>query len=215
MMSRCMEITGALLAFSALAGCATLSVGLGSRALLGGYKIMDAPTSEVPIGALWQQGYGPVGPSAAADNVVTRRSFSSLTLSRAARRGLEIRLAEYLGLQPGSSAKLSATVSEISVASVKDSVRLGYKPGDAFLSDAMKASKITITTESQAEAELVAGLTQRGLQVSGTASADGQETLTVEGVDLFFAYRVVRLEKNDSGGPLLGKVLRRPHAPGW
>jgi hypothetical protein len=214
-MSRCLELAGAMLALSALAGCASFSTKLGNRALLGGYKIMDAPTSEVPIGARWQQGYGPVGPGAAAENIVTRRSFSSLTLSRAARRGLEIRMAEYIGLQPGSSAKLSASVSEISVSSVKDSAKLGYQPGDAFLSDAMKASKITITTESQAEAELVAGLQARGLRVASQGTAEGQETLTVEGVDLFFAYRVVRLERNEAGGASLGRVLKRPHAPGW
>jgi len=177
--------------------------------------MMDAPTSEVPIGARWRQGYGPIGPGVSTDNLVTRRSFSFLTLSRAARRGLEVSVAEYLGLQPGSSAKLSATVSEISVSSVRDSAKLGYEAGDAFLSDAMKASKITIKTESQAEAELVAGLQARGLRVASQVQAEGQETLTVEGVDLFFAYRVVRLERNDAGGPPLGKVLKHPSAPGW
>jgi hypothetical protein len=94
---------------------------------------MDAPASEVPIGAQWHQGYGPVDSGATPDNLVTRRSFSSLMLCRAARRGLRIRLADYLGLKPGSSSNLSATVFAISVSSVKDSARLGYEPGDAFL----------------------------------------------------------------------------------
>ena len=214
-MTRYLDLASAVLAFVTLAGCATLGTRFSGRSLLGGYRIMDAPTSEVPVGALWRQGYGPVGPGVAAPDIVTRRSFSSLTLSRAARRGLEIRMAEYLGLQPQSSAKLSATISEITISSVRDPAKLGYGPGDAYVSDAMKASKIAITTEDASEADLVAGLVSRGLRVSAQGSAHGQESLTVEGVDLFFAYRIIRLEKNKEPGPLLSRVLKRPHAPGW
>ena len=39
--------------------------------------------------------------------------------------------------------------------------------------------------------------------------------LTVEGVDLFFAYRVVRLENTRRAGPPLSKLLKNPRAPGW
>lgn len=214
-MIRYLDLASVLLALMALGGCATLGNRFGGRSLLGGYKIMDAPMSDVPVGALWHQGFGPIGPGAPAENIVSRRSFNSLTLSRAARRGLEIRMAQYLGLQPHSSAKLSATISEISVSSVGDPARLGYGPGDAYLSDAMRAEKIAITTEDAAEADLVAGLVARGLRVSAQGASQGAETLTVEGVDLFFAYRVVRLEKRREAGPLLSRVMRRPHAPGW
>lgn len=213
-MTRCFELASALLALTALTGCMALTPRLGGRAILGGYKLMDAPASDVPIGAEWRQGIGPVGPAATPDNIVTRRSFSSLTLSRSARRGLEVKLAEYLGLKPNSEAKLSATVSEISIASVKDSARLGLASGQAFLSDAMKASKISVTTSSGAEARLLSVLEARGLRVSAKAHADGAETLMLEGLDLFFAYRVVQLEKARSGPPV-GRVLKRPHAPGW
>lgn len=212
---RCYELVSALLALTALAGCATFSTRLGGRAILGGYTLMDAPASDVPVGARWRQGYGPIGPGTEPDNLITRRSFNSLTLNRAARRGLEIRLAEYLGLEPNSQAKLSATVSEISIASVRDAAKLGLGPGDMYLSDAMKASKITVATSSDADIELVTSLEQRGLRVSAKGSADGQETLTVEGVDLFFAYRVIKLGQNDRAGPPLGRVLKHPRAPGW
>jgi len=214
-MTRYIDLASALFAFTALAGCATLPTRFGSRSLLGGFRIMEAPTSELPIGALWQQGYGPIGPGAPAEEVATRRSFDSLSLSRAARSGLEIRMAEYLGLQPQSSAKLSATISEISVLSVRDPAKLGYGPGDTYVSDAMKASKITITTEDAAEADLLAGMVSQRVRVTARGSAQGQETLTFEGVDLFFAYRVVRLEKPRDTGPLLSRVLKRPYAPGW
>jgi hypothetical protein len=214
-MMRCYELASALLALSALAGCATFSTRLGGRAILGGYALMDAPASDVPVGARWRQRYGPIGPATLPDNLITRRSFNSLTLSRAARCGLEIRLAEYLGLEPNSQAKLSATLSEISIVSVKHVAELGLQPGDMYLSDAMKASKITVTTSSDADVEVSTSLEQRGLRVSVSGSADGQETLTVEGVDLFFAYRVIRLGKNEREGPPLGRMLKHPRAPGW
>jgi hypothetical protein len=106
-------------------------------------------------------------------------------------------------------------VSEISIVSVKDVAELGLQPGDMYLSDAMKASKITVTTSSDADVEVSTSLEQRGLRVSVSGSADGQETLTVEGVDLFFAYRVIRLGKNEREGPPLGRMLKHPRAPGW
>lgn len=212
---RCPDLAGLLLLLTALSGCAAVSTRIGGRSLLGGYKIMDAPTADMPIGALWKQGYGPVGPGATPDNLVTRRSFSSLTLNRAARRGVEVQLANYLGLQPESSARLTATISEVSIASVRDVGALGYQPGDAFLSDGMRASKIAISTESEAEAQLVAGLQARGLRVTGQGSGGGREVLTVEGVDLFFAYRVVRLKSRGRRGGMLTRVLKRPRAPGW
>lgn len=66
-MMRCIDLAGFLIAFSALAGCATLSTRFSNRVLLGGDKLMDAPTAELPICALWRPGYGPIGPPAAAE----------------------------------------------------------------------------------------------------------------------------------------------------
>lgn len=214
-MMRCVEAASAALAVLALAGCVSLPSRLSGRAILGGYKLMDAPSSDVPVGARWEQGIGPVGPAAPSSNLVVRRSFSSYSLSRAARRGLEMRAAEFLGIDPGSSATLSATISELSIASVRDTALLSLAPGDAFLSDALKASRITIRTQSDQRASIVASLRARGLDAAAEGSVDGQEILTVEGVDLYFAYRVMRIEISRDGARQIARPLKRPLAPGW
>lgn len=45
------------------------------------YEAIEMPRSDVPVGALWVQDYGPTGEGAAADNLVTERSLSQVTIS--------------------------------------------------------------------------------------------------------------------------------------
>jgi hypothetical protein len=213
-MTRCFELVGSLVALTALAGCMSLAPRLSSRSIVGGYKLMDAPTSDLPIGAEWRQGIGPSGSSTGPDNIVVRRSFSTLSLSRSARRGLEIKLAEYIGLEPNTEAKLSATISEVTIASVRDGTLLPLAVGDMYLADAMKASRITIETGSQVAARLASDLGARGVRVTTEGHTDGVDTLTLDGADLYFAYRVMRLELA-SDGTRVARVVRHPRAPGW
>lgn len=52
------------------------------------FTALAEPRTEVPVGALWVQGYGPTGEGAAADNLVTIKSLTGVTINRETQLGI-------------------------------------------------------------------------------------------------------------------------------
>jgi hypothetical protein len=52
------------------------------------FTALAEPRTEVPVGALWVEGYGPTGEGAAADNIATIKSLTGVTINRETHLGL-------------------------------------------------------------------------------------------------------------------------------
>lgn len=158
-----------------------------------GFVAINAPRPEVPVGALWIDGYGPIGSAAAADNLETVRSLSSMVIDRNLQLSLSAGLFDLIGIDPRLRHHYSARFGDLSIVRVKDVSGLDGPKGEPRIIEALKAGTVTVSTDSEA------GLNARtiGWQVRGNygESSNGRTgSRMIEGRDLFIAIRVATQE---------------------
>src|SRR4028118_663436 len=84
------------------------------------YTALSEPRADVPVGALWVQDYGPFGEGAAADNLLTVRSVSGLSLNREQNLRLTLGVLSFLNIDPGLRSQMTARFSDITIVRVKE-----------------------------------------------------------------------------------------------
>lgn len=156
------------------------------------YKALREPRADLPVGALWVQDYGPHGEGAAADNLVTVRSLSGIALSGDMQLRLTLGLAALLNLEPGYSRRISARFTDISIVRVKELAQLSGPAGEPRIYEALKAGTINVTTDRDMGLDLGGALEVRNLPVVARADTGGKKSFTIDGRDLFIAFRVAK-----------------------
>lgn len=156
-----------------------------------GYSAIDEPRENVPVGALWVQGYGPYGEGAAPDNLITLRSLSGYSLSGDLQLALSFGLASVLDLDPAYRKRISAKFSDLSIVRVKDVSKLAGPADEPRIYEAVRAGSITITAEKALGIDLKATAKSQNLIVLGNGDPGQAQTITIDGKDLFLAFRVV------------------------
>lgn len=175
------------------------------------YVALETPRTEVSVGALWIQDYGPSGEGAAPDNVVTERSLSQVTISSELHLGLTAGILNLFGLDPSYRNRLSARFGELSIVRVKDMSKLSGPASEPRIYEAIRAGSITITTDNEAGLDLETRAVGRNLPVVGRSDNGRRRSFSIDGKDMFIAFRVasqenvkadlkeVRLKRTDGG----------------
>lgn len=159
-----------------------------------GFVALGTPRPEVPVGALWIEGFGPTGEAAPADNLLTTRSLNGVTIDKGLQLSLTAGLFDMLGIEPRYRDHFNARFTDLAIVEVKDISRLAGQPGEPRIVSALKAASVIVTTDSDA------GINARTMSWSARP-IDGQSTngrtrsYSIEGRDLFIAYRVAVSER--------------------
>lgn len=177
-----------LIAVPAMAGAAPDFVPSPSQAYEG-FVAINAPRPEVPVGALWIDGYGPTGSGASADNLETVRSLTGMVIDRNLQLSLSAGLFEMIGIDPRFRDRYSARFGELSIVRVKDVSQLGGPKGEPRIVEALKAGTVTVSTDGEI------GLNARTIgwqvrDVSGDGTSGRTRSRMIEGRDLYIAMRV-------------------------
>lgn len=154
-----------------------------------GFVAINAPRSEVPVGALWIDGYGPTGGAAAPDNLETIRSLSGITIDRGLQLSLTAGLFNLIGIDPRYRDRFTARFTDLTIVRVRDVSRLSGPKGEPRIVEALKAGNVVVSTEGEV------GLNARTIgfevrRVEGTSSSGRTRSYAIEGRDLFIAIRV-------------------------
>jgi hypothetical protein len=173
-----------------------------------GYVALEMPRTEVPVGALWIQGYGPSGDGAAADNLVTERSLSQVTINSDLQLGLTAGILNLFGLDPSYRNKLSARFGDLSIVRVKDMSKLSGPTGEPRIYEAVRAGTVTITTDNELGLDLDTRAAGRNLPVVGRSDNGRRRSFSMDGKDMFIAFRVASQEEVKSE-PRQVKLRRR------
>ena len=155
------------------------------------FEALEQPRADLPVGALWVQGFGPYGPGAALENIETVRSLSGFALNREMQLRLTLGIASLLKLDPGYRSRVSARFSELSIVRVKDASKLEGPAGEPRVYEALKAGTITITTDSDLSADLDGSISSAGVPILGRGDNGRVRSFTIDGKDMFIAFRVV------------------------
>lgn len=182
---------GCLLAIgSAAAGGAAPSFVPRPGAVYEGFVAINGPRADVPVGALWIDGYGPHGDPAAPDNLEVVRGLSGITINRDLELRLTAGLLGLLGIDPSLRRQFQARFSDLSIVRVKDVSKLAGPSGEPRIIEALKAGSVTVTTDNGGGLGIPSGSALG--QFTATLSSDGRRAFTIEGRDMFVAMRVAR-----------------------
>lgn len=164
-------------------------------AIFSDFTALEQPRADVPVGALWVQGFGPHGPAAAADNIETIRSLSGVTLNREMQLRFTLGLASFLNIDPGYRSRINARFADVTIVRVKDIAALAGPAGEPRIYEALKAGTITITTDSDLSADLNGNINAAGLPVLGRGDNGHLKSFTIDGKDMFVAFRIVTMKR--------------------
>lgn len=156
------------------------------------FTALTEPRVELPVGALWVTGYGPSGPGAAADNLVTERSLSGITFDNDLQLSFTAGLLKFFDLDPSIRNKVTARLADMSIVRVRDLAALPGPAGQPRLYEAVKVGTVTITTTRDVGLDIQSHALAQGLAVIERGSTGAIRTYTIEGRDIFFAYRLAR-----------------------
>ena len=156
------------------------------------FVALNAPRPEVPVGALWIDGYGPNGPGAAPDNLETTRSLTGMVIDNNLQLSLTAGLFDFIGIEPRFRKHYSARFTDLSIVKVKDVTKLTGPPGEPRIIEAIKAGSVTITSDGEVGLNARTGFEIAGSEASATNSRTHNNS--IEGRDLFVAVRVATLK---------------------
>lgn len=170
-------------------------------AIYDGFVAINGPRADVPVGALWIDGYGPHGEGGKPDNLETVRGLSGIAISRDLELSLTAGLLDLLGIDPALRKHFQARFSELSIVRVKDVSRLSGPVGEPRIIEAMKAASILITSEQ----DFGLDLEKRSLATpfAGTLDSGSKRGFTIEGREMFIAMRVAKSRASRSEPTLL------------
>ncbi|MFL6725206.1 MAG: hypothetical protein ACJ8FS_01675 [Sphingomicrobium sp.] len=158
-----------------------------------GFVAINPPRAEVPVGALWIDGYGPTGAAADKDNLETLRSLNSLTIDKNLQLALSVGLLDLIGIDPKLRDHYVAHFTDLSMVRVKDISKLAGPKGEPRIIEALKAGSVTISSDSDF------GLNAQSIgfqksNVNGSTSNDRARTYSIEAHDMFVAIHVATPE---------------------
>lgn len=157
-----------------------------------GFVAINAPRPEVPVGALWIDGFGPTGEAASPDNLETVRSINGMTIDSNLQLSLTAGLFNLIGIDPRFRDRFSARFSDLTIVRVREISKLSGPRGEPRIVEAIKAASVTVSTDGEI------GLNARAIgwqlrNVSAETTNGRTRGSTMEGRDLFIAMRVATL----------------------
>jgi len=162
-----------------------------------GFVAINPPRADVPVGALWINGFGPTGDAAAKDNLETVRSINALNIDKNLQLSLSLGLLQLFGIDPKARDHYTAHFTDLSLIRVKDISKLPGVAGEPRIIEALKAGSVTISSDSEIGLGGQNTAWQRGdKQASG--NADRTHTYSIEAHDMFIAIHVATAELTQS-----------------
>src|SRR4051795_8259319 len=97
---RLLALIGVLSVVGSVQGAAAPEFAPNPKQAYQGFIGINPPRADVPVGALWINGYGPSGEGAGSDNLGTVKSLSALSIDKNLQLQLSVGLLDLLGIDP-------------------------------------------------------------------------------------------------------------------
>jgi hypothetical protein len=163
-----------------------------------GFVAINPPRADVPVGALWIDGFGPTGDGADKDNLETDKSLTALTINKNLQLSINVGLLQIFGIDPKASDHYTAHFTDLSVVRVKDVTKLSGAKGEPRIVEALKAGSVTISSDSDIGLNGQNTPWQRK-ELEGSGTSDRAHSYAIEAHDMFIAIHVATPELTQSG----------------
>jgi hypothetical protein len=159
-----------------------------------GFKALSIPREDISIGAKWRPSIGPDGAGIAKENLLSVRSVDILSSNQVLSGGVKTALADFLSLGGLAGTELKMDFGNLLIDRVADLSLVNASTGDSIVYEGLKAESIKISYQSQYSAEVRAAIEQKGIPILFEGGGSGGNTMTIDGSDLYIAFRAVSLQ---------------------
>lgn len=162
-----------------------------------GYKLLSNPRANIPIGAVWFQDQGPNGNRAAAENIEIVDGATVVNFTQDQRRTLIANVARFIGLTGVQAKNVTVNLSDLKVVRVKDIFQMDVSTDGNILYEGISAGTMTFTHGRDLNLDLASEFTAKGIPVDAAVTTGNNRSVTVNGSNLFLAYRVLKVTTLD------------------
>lgn len=167
-----------------------------------GFKTMTLPRQNVPVGALWNISMeSPVGMGVNPEFLQVTNSYKdfSQVAEKDFSTSLNLGLLNFISANGSysSTSKSNFKIEGVSIVTLNSIDILRKSVGQYVLYEAIKVNEISTIIENSKELEIQADLKKifKDIDITSEAYNRKQKILEIKGVDLYIAYRVVKVEK--------------------
>ena len=163
-----------------------------------GFKILQVPRDNISIGSQWISKIGPKDSGMITTNLFSSKSISDYEFetNKEFNVDLKVTILKYLGVNLGyerfKTTDLKITQAEI--VRVNDLSKLNYSSGREFIFEGIKVNSFSLITTKEKTDTIVAKLDSlgKGINIGITQGSDNKKNVTIKGLNLFIAYRLIR-----------------------
>ena len=138
--------------------------------------------------------------------------MTGVALSRELQVSLTAGVLNLLDIDPGFKSNFTARFSNLTIVQVKDPDKLAGPAGEPRIVEALRAGTITITTDKDMGLDIRTGPAAQNLPVIGRGNTGVGKTWTIDGSDMFIAFRVAKVRATRSPERMASLHLVNGHA---
>lgn len=126
-----------------------------------GFKSLDVARDNVRLGALWQQGTGPIGLETSRDNTITSKSFNGYDIQKNFDLDVTASIYGLLGISPKIQKNVKLNLEGVEVVTVKDLTQLNITNGNNIIYEALRVKGFTLDIINDANAEIETAILEK------------------------------------------------------
>lgn len=163
-----------------------------SQDLFKGFKVLNIPRENIPIGAEWINGVGVNGSGVSEKDLTKSKSLSTFNIDKDFKQQIDLGILNFLGLSGDYTNNTVITYTGIKIYTITDLSKTNIRSGQTILYEGVKADSITVKISKKLDASLKAQVDEK---IKLNAVTDYTKGVTFSGSDLFLAYRVFEIGK--------------------
>ncbi len=163
------------------------------QGIFDGFKILNIPREDIPLGAEWINGVGANGLGTSEENITINRSIKSYEIDKSFKQSIDLSILSYFNLGADYSSNTSIDYTNLTIYTVKDFSKINLRNGQFVIYECIKADSIFLKVNKDINGTLKLKLDEKLKDLKLTSSSDFKKGVTFSGKQLFLAYRVFEL----------------------
>ena len=173
----------------------TFVIQVQGQGIFDGFKILNIPREDIPLGAEWINGVGPNGLGTSDDNITINRSIKSDEIDMSFKQSIDLSILSYFNLGADYFSTTSIDYTNLTIYTVKDFSKINLRNGQFVIYECIKADSIFLKVNKDINGALKLKLDEKLKDLKLTSSSNFKKGVTFSGKQLFLAYRVFELGK--------------------
>lgn len=162
---------------------------------LDGYSLMKLPSDRPIVGSTWADKIGPTTNGFPEDDLIISQSLNQIAIGKENSAKLKLILLDRLSLSGYGESQIDVVFNNLEIWSIPDLYKIPLTKGQKIIFSALKSESFDIIFSKDLSSSIKGKLKARNIEITGEAEIAGKNLISLQGVDLFVAIKVIQIEK--------------------